>query len=151
MTQATSSTKPQKHSQRSHALLSASGAGRWLNCTPSAKLEDEYGEKKSSAYAEEGTLAHELSELYLRKDTLNSVLVTDLFSANTWKGSSEDGCLTMLKGEYKVKLNYKGVYVSIYKNNELIHQKLSNVPDMTVNEFINYLDNFIKNHENGNH
>ena len=27
------------------------------------------------------------------------VLVTDLFSANTWKGSSEDGCLTMLKGE----------------------------------------------------
>lgn len=78
------------------------------------------------------------------------VLVTDLFSANTWKGSSEDGCLTMLKGEYKVKLNYKGVYVSIYKNNELIHQKLSNVPDMTVSEFINYLDNFIKNYENGN-
>lgn len=79
------------------------------------------------------------------------VLVTDLFSANTWKGSSEDGCLTMLKGEYKVKLNYKGVYVSIYKNSELIYQKLSNVPDMTVNEFINYLDNFIKNYENGNH
>lgn len=79
------------------------------------------------------------------------VLVTDLFSANTWKGSSEDGCLTMLKGEYKVKLNYKGVYVSIYKNNNLIEQKISNVPDMTVNEFINYLDNLIKNYENGNH
>lgn len=78
------------------------------------------------------------------------VLVTDLFSANTWKGSSEDGCLTMLKGEYKVKLNYKGVYLSIYKNNEPIYQKLSDVPDMTVNEFINYLDNFIKNYENGN-
>ena len=71
------STKPQKHSQRSHALLSASGAGRWLNCTPSAKLEDEYGEKKSSVYAEEGTLAHELSELYLRKDTLNSISEQD--------------------------------------------------------------------------
>ena len=79
------------------------------------------------------------------------VLVADLFSANTWKGSSEDGCLTMLKGEYKVKLNYKGVYVSIYKNNEPIYQKFSNVPDMTVNEFINYLDNIIKNYENGNH
>ena len=77
MAQATSSTKPQKHSQRSHALLSASGAGRWLNCTPSAKLEDEYGEKKSSVYAEEGTLAHELSELYLRKDTLNSISEQD--------------------------------------------------------------------------
>lgn len=75
----TSSTKPTKrvehikHSARAHALLSASGAGRWLNCTPSAKLEDEYGEKKSSVYAEEGTLAHELSELYLRKDVLETV------------------------------------------------------------------------------
>lgn len=77
MRQQTASTKPQKHSQRSHALLSASGAGRWLNCTPSAKLEDEYGEKKSSVYAQEGTLAHELSELYLRKDTLNSISEQD--------------------------------------------------------------------------
>lgn len=78
------------------------------------------------------------------------VLVTDLFSANTWKGSSEDGCLVMLKGEYKVKLNYNGVYVSIYKNNNLICQNISNVPSMTVQEFINYIDNFIKNYENGN-
>lgn len=78
------------------------------------------------------------------------VLVTDLFSANTWKGSSEDGCLVMLKGEYKVKLNYNGVYVSIYKNNNLISQNLSNIPSMTVQEFINYIDNFIKNYENGN-
>lgn len=78
------------------------------------------------------------------------VLVTDLFSVNTWKGSLEDGCLVMLKGEYKVKLNYNGVYVSIYKNNNLICQNISNVPSMTVQEFINYIDNFIKNYENGN-
>ncbi len=79
------------------------------------------------------------------------VLVSDLFSANTWKSSSEDGCLVMLKGEYKVKLNYNGVYVSIYKNNNLISQNLSSVPaTMTVLEFINYIDNFIKNYENGN-
>ena len=77
------------------------------------------------------------------------VLVTDLFSAGTWKGSTEDGCLTMLKGDYKVKLNYNGVFVSIYKNNNLIEQKISNVPDMTMSEFINYLDNFIKSYENG--
>lgn len=69
----------QNHSQRSHALLSASGASRWLNCTPSAKLEDEYGEKKSSVYAEEGTLAHELSELYLSKDVLG-LITEDQFS-----------------------------------------------------------------------
>ena len=69
----TTSTKLQNHSQRSHALLSASSAARWLNCTPSARLEDEHGEKQLSIYAEEGTLAHELSELYLRKDALNSI------------------------------------------------------------------------------
>lgn len=73
MAQATSNTKLKKHSERSHALLSASGASRWLNCTPSAKLEEEYGEKKSSVYAEEGTLAHELAEVYLRKDILRSI------------------------------------------------------------------------------
>lgn len=70
-------SKLQKHSQRNHALLSASGAGKWLNCTPSAKLEDEYGEKIDSVYAQEGTLAHELSELYLRRDTLNSISEQD--------------------------------------------------------------------------
>ena len=78
------------------------------------------------------------------------VLVTDLFSADTWKSSTEDGCLTMLKGDYKVKLNYNGVYMSIYKNNKLIHQTLTNVPGMTVNEFIDFLNNFIKTYENGN-
>lgn len=78
------------------------------------------------------------------------VLIADLFSINTWKSTFEEGSLTMLKGEYKVKLNYNGVYMSIYKNNKLINQKLSNVPAMTVSEFITYLDNFIKNYENGN-
>ena len=80
------------------------------------------------------------------------VLVTDLFSANTWKGSAaEDGCLTLLKGQYKAKLNYNGVYLSIYKDNVLIDQKISNVPDMTIQEFINFLDNLIKNYENGSY
>lgn len=58
-------------------MLSASGASRWMNCTPSAKLEEEYGEKKSSVYAAEGTLAHELSELYLLKDALNVLTESD--------------------------------------------------------------------------
>lgn len=79
------------------------------------------------------------------------VLVTDLFSIDTWKGFSEDGYLTLQKGQYKVKLNYKGVYLSIYKDNVLIEQAISNVPNMTVQEFINFLDNLIKNYENGNH
>lgn len=62
------------HSERSHALLSASGAHRWLNCTPSAVLESQYGDSnKSSVFAEEGTLAHELSELYIKHDILEQI------------------------------------------------------------------------------
>lgn len=53
------------HSNRAHAILSASGASRWMNCTPSARLEADYGVRRGSEYAEEGTLAHELAELML--------------------------------------------------------------------------------------
>lgn len=95
------------------------------------------------------------TELDIRQiETLAShigVLVTDLFSIDTWKGFSEDGYLTLQKGQYKVKLNYNGVYLSIYKDNVLVEQSISNIPNMTVQEFINFLDNLIKNYENGNH
>lgn len=50
-----------------HAMLSASGASRWMACTPSARLEQQF-ENKTSDYAAEGTLAHELGELKLRKE-----------------------------------------------------------------------------------
>lgn len=52
--------------ERKHALLSASSAHRWLVCTPSARLEEQLPEKRSE-YADEGTLAHEIAELKLRK------------------------------------------------------------------------------------
>lgn len=48
-----------------HALLSASGASRWLACTPSARLEEQFPDSAGEA-AREGTLAHELCELLLR-------------------------------------------------------------------------------------
>jgi len=54
------------HAERSHALLSASGAHRWLHCPPSARLEATLPDTESEA-AKEGTLAHEISELKLRK------------------------------------------------------------------------------------
>ncbi|WP_350343252.1 DUF2800 domain-containing protein [Proteinivorax tanatarense] len=47
-----------------HALLSASGAHRWLHCSPSVRLEEEI-EDTTSPYAMEGTFMHGLSELYL--------------------------------------------------------------------------------------
>lgn len=47
---------------KQHAVLSASGAHRWLECTPSARLEMKFPDK-TSEYAEEGTVAHELAEI----------------------------------------------------------------------------------------
>lgn len=49
------------HADRDHAILSPSSAKRWIHCTPSALLTEAAG-SKSSVYAEEGTLAHEIAE-----------------------------------------------------------------------------------------
>lgn len=50
-----------------HAKLSASSAFRWINCPGSVVLADQLPAPGSSAYADEGTLAHALAELKLRK------------------------------------------------------------------------------------
>ena len=49
-----------------HAVLSASSSGRWLSCTPSARLELEFDNVESEA-AREGTAAHALAEHKLKK------------------------------------------------------------------------------------
>ena len=52
--------------KRKHAILPASGAARWLACTPSARLEEQFPDT-GSEYAAEGTLAHSIAELKVRK------------------------------------------------------------------------------------
>jgi len=49
-----------------HALLSASSSHRWLNCNPSARLEQDFADRESEAAAE-GTAAHALCEHKLRR------------------------------------------------------------------------------------
>lgn len=53
------------HKERAHAKLSASGASRWSTCPGSVQMEDGIPDKES-IYAQEGTLAHEMSELKLK-------------------------------------------------------------------------------------
>lgn len=57
----------ENHSERGHALLSASGASRWMNCTPSARLEEKIGGDSTSVFAAEGTLAHEFGDVILTR------------------------------------------------------------------------------------
>ena len=55
-----------------HALLSASSAARWLACTPSARATENIPDT-GSPYAAEGSLAHAIAELKLRKYFLEGI------------------------------------------------------------------------------
>ncbi|REK69317.1 DUF2800 domain-containing protein [Paenibacillus paeoniae] len=54
------------HAARAHSLLGASKAAQWINCPPSARLQEHIPDTRS-AFADEGTLAHELSENKLER------------------------------------------------------------------------------------
>lgn len=53
------------HSERAHALLSASSAHRWLACPPSAVAAEAY-QDQDTEFTREGTLAHEVAEAVAR-------------------------------------------------------------------------------------
>lgn len=55
-----------------HALLSASSAHRWLNCPPSARMEEQFPDTSSES-AKEGTLAHAIAELKVRKYAIEPI------------------------------------------------------------------------------
>jgi len=74
------------------------------------------------------------------------VCISDLFNIDTWKGCTEDKCLTFNKTPYKVKLNYKGVFLSLYKDNKLVYQEII-VPNSSIEEFLKYIDLLIKKFE----
>ena len=65
-----------------HALLSASSAHRWLACTAAPRFEEQFP-NGTSDYAEEGSLAHSICELYARKHF--SVMTTRKFNAELKK------------------------------------------------------------------
>ena len=54
-----------------HSAIGPSSADRWLHCVGSVRLGEKFRERfgdRSSPFAEEGTAAHELAELKLRKE-----------------------------------------------------------------------------------
>lgn len=70
-----------------HALLSASSAHRWLVCTAAPRFEDQFPDS-TSEYAEEGTLAHAICELYARK--YFTVMTKRKFNADLKKLQAKD-------------------------------------------------------------
>lgn len=96
-----------------HALLSASGAHRWLNCPPSALIEANLPEQTSPA-AEEGTVAHALAEwklnTWLKHDT-NPKPVSE--HVNPQMEDYTDGYLDYVKTATKQLTGKIKPYVSI--------------------------------------
>lgn len=114
------------HSERAHALLSASASHRWLACTPSVTLEEQFP-NSTSEYAEEGTLAHEIAELKLRK------YFTEPMSQRTFTTRLNK----MKKHELyqEEMLKHTDTYLDYLKE---ISISLSSVPYVAVEKRINY-------------
>lgn len=60
------------HSERDHALLSASSSSRWLACPPSAVAAEAYPQQETD-FTKEGTLAHEVAEYIANGDDPESI------------------------------------------------------------------------------
>lgn len=62
----TTTTNKINHAERDHALLSPSASARWIKCTMSVPLNEQYPDT-TSEFAEEGTTAHEVAEYEVEK------------------------------------------------------------------------------------
>lgn len=97
---------------RAHALLSASSAARWLACPPSARLEENFPDT-TSEYAREGTLAHEVAELKLRRYAVEpmtqraySAKLSKLKKDELWQAEMDEHTETYLDYIKGVMLSY---------------------------------------------
>lgn len=101
--------------KKAHAKFSASGSYRWMNCHGSIALIEKAPPQRESAYANEGTTAHECLEFLLKnrlklsaattqaKKKYDSEMVTHALSAVAW---IEDKALDVL-GENEVLIETK--------------------------------------------
>lgn len=67
---------------KEHATVTASGYERWSHCTAAPRYEEQFP-SESSVYADEGTLAHSVCELYGKKKF--TVMTTRKFNADLKK------------------------------------------------------------------
>lgn len=72
-----------------HAMLSASSAHRWLACTAAPKFEAQF-EDGTSIYAQEGTLAHSICEIYAAREFNSKDMTTRKFNARLKKLQAEE-------------------------------------------------------------
>lgn len=79
--------------QRAHAKLSASGSAKWLVCTPSAHLEDQFLDEDTE-FSAEGTFAHDVfayrMEVQLGQRPADTVVVDGFHAHKFWSQELSD-------------------------------------------------------------
>ena len=91
-----------------HAILSASSSSRWLSCTPSARLEQEFKDQETTAAAE-GTAAHALAEYKLRRYLEQKAKKPrSEFDGPEMEGYTDDYVSFVTETYEAVKQNWKG-------------------------------------------
>lgn len=108
-----------------HALLSASDSKRWINCPSAARATQGMSDKKTS-YAEEGTLAHNISEILLKKASGQLSARTATSKLNAAK-----------KSEHYVDemLDYCNTYVSYVQE---VMSRHTSTPELFVEQRLDY-------------
>lgn len=109
------------HADRAHAHLSASGSSRWMACPPSAELEKDFPDS-SSVFAEEGTAAHEFSEIILHYELKNTDDAEFKKQYDAFKESNEFYSQSML--------DYVQSYVDVVL--ERVNEAYAKTPDALV-------------------
>ena len=79
------------------------------------------------------------------------ITVQEMFSTldSGWKASANNSLLIFKKGDYTVKLNYKGSFITLLYNADVIYKGIINSPGMSIEDFINYIDSLIKSNKDG--
>jgi len=101
-----------------HATLSASGAERWLNCPGSIAITRDMPDT-TSPHAEEGTLAHAIAELRLRKHFLEP-MGKATFTRRMNKLKAKPGFATEMLGHTEDYLDYIVEVANSFKSEPLV-------------------------------
>lgn len=109
-----------------HARLSASSSNKWLNCTNSLLLEENFEDKESS-FAAEGTLAHSLAEIKTKKYFVKGI------GSKTYKKEVD----ALKKSEYwdNEMENYTSDYLDYLKKLSI---GFENSPYVAIEKKVNY-------------
>ncbi len=104
------------HAQRKHARLSPSKADMWMECTASIGLIEKINPpNKTTPAADEGTAAHELLEMAVKKKRHPSKFIGTTFN-KVWKVTDEMADAVAVLYDYVIELELNGwkIYSEIH-------------------------------------